>query len=138
MRKRCVRVEASIFHLVDSVHTVREELCFDAFKLVAGYDGLELNAELGSKRAVISSRLTSATLPSSYSQYTIKLFCSAIIVELFYPIVWLTISSLIKSSSSWSLLPTQRASLAVKTTFSMLFTFVGEPLRPHCSRSAST
>jgi hypothetical protein len=56
VRKRCVRVEASIFHLVDSVHTVREELCFDAFKLVAGYDGLELNAELGSKRATFGKK----------------------------------------------------------------------------------
>ena len=80
MRIGSIGIEACILNLIYRVDSIGIERFFDFIQLVANYEGFQLDTELIGKYAALGSRLTSATLPSSYSQYTIKLLLSVMIV----------------------------------------------------------
>ena len=77
---RGIGVEAFVFYLIYYICAVGENLLFDTVELVADYEGFKFDSEFVGKYTALgrSSRLTSATRPSSYSQYTIRLLLSAI------------------------------------------------------------
>lgn len=76
MWQRGVGVEARIVYGIDGIDSIGEYLFFHTVEVATDHQCFEFTIQLIGQRAtfVSSSRLTSAMMPSSISQYTIRLF----------------------------------------------------------------